>query len=234
MGFHWRVVHHACVFSWGHPSCFNAVGPSLPHAVGWAPSSVYSFASISTELWLLLLCLRKTIVLPLDHGCLGAFTHHSLPSAVIYLSPSASHHVWHVEVWSVNTKLSWTLCQNYSGCAVGSFAMTCGPVTSFWQFSNAHEVFLQPFITVLMGFLQLFFLLLAKDPSSLDSICSASSAEASFVKVLFLADSLLECSCSPSDFGSLHPDVTRAAPHLQSWLLFIFLPCYLFPRTLTA
>lgn len=74
---------------------------------------------------------------------------------------------------------------------MGSFAMTCRPMTSFWQFSSAHEAFLQLFITILMGFLQALWLL-AEDPSSLDPICSVSSAEASIVKVLFLADFLLD------------------------------------------
>lgn len=117
---------------------------------------------------------------------------------------------------------------------MGSFAMNCSPMICFWQFSGAHEAFLQPFIAILMGFLQAL-RLLAEDPSSLDPICSASSAETSFIKVLFLASSS-GCSCSPSDFGSLHPDVVGAALHLKSWLLFIFLPlpCYLLPRTLKA
>lgn len=151
-----RVAHHACLFSWSLPCpfCFNALSPFLPCAVVRAPSSVYSFASISTELWLLLLCLCKAIVLPPEHGCLGTFTHQDLPSAVIYLFPSASHHMWHVEVWSSNAKLHWTLSKNYSGCAVGSFAMTCRPMTSFWQFSSANEAFLQPFMAILMGILQ--------------------------------------------------------------------------------
>lgn len=74
---------------------------------------------------------------------------------------------------------------------MGSFAMNCRPMTCFWQFSGAHEEFLQPFIGILMGFLQALWLL-AEDPSSLDPICSASSAETSFIKVLFLADSLLD------------------------------------------
>lgn len=96
---------------------------------------------------------------------------------------------------------------------MGSFAMTCRPMTSFWQFSSAHEAFLQLFITILMGFLQALWLL-AEDPSSLDPICSVSSAEASIVKVLFLADSLLDAPVLHQTLAAL---ILKSSEQLLIW-----------------
>lgn len=97
------------------------------------------------------------------------------------------------------------------------------PMIAFWQPSSMNELYLQPSMAISVGFLQTS-QLLAEDGSSLDLVCSVSSAEELF-KVLFLADSLSSSLC---------PYTTRSPPCLKPYSSFSF-PCLftLLPSILT-
>lgn len=93
---------------------------------------------------------------------------------------------------------------------MGSFSVACRPGTPFWQYS-AHEVLLQPFIAVLMGFPSA---LLAPGRSSFltGSHLFSIPAEAIFVQVFFPADSLL-------DAPVLHQTLAAFSLMSLGWLL---------------